>query len=102
MQDDFHIFMLFLKNNWKRLAALFDELSRKIVFFRNNDRVKDSEWWHIGNDVWEIVNQFTYLGILFNFNNKFTKAEKQLSEHGRKALFALTKNIRGMFYWRNC
>ncbi len=51
MQDNFHIFILFLKNNWKRLAALFDELSKKIVFFRNNDRVKDSEWWHIGNDV---------------------------------------------------
>lgn len=69
-----------------------------IVIFRNNGRVKDSECWHIGDDVLEIVNQFTYLGILFNFNNKFTKAEKQLSEQGRKALFALRKNIRGMSF----
>lgn len=27
----------------------------KIVVFRNNGRVKDSECWYIGNDVLEIV-----------------------------------------------
>lgn len=50
-----------------------NEEKSKIVIFRNNGRVKDSECWHIGDDVLEIVNQFTYLGILLNFNNKFTK-----------------------------
>ena len=28
----------------------------------------------------ETVEQFTYLGIIFNYNDKFTKAEKKLSE----------------------
>lgn len=41
--------------------------------------------------------QFTYLGIIFNYNDKYTKAEKQLSEQGRKELFALKRNIRNMY-----
>ena len=38
------------------------------------------------------------LGIIFNYNNKFTKAEKKLSEQARKALFALKKNISDMSF----
>ena len=60
---------------------------------------KPGENWHIGEHVLEIVDQFTYLGIIFNYNNKFTKAEKQLSEQGRKALFALKRNIRNKSYF---
>ena len=45
-----------------------------------------------------MVEQFTYLGIIFNYNNKLTKAEKKLSEQARKALFALKKNIRDMSF----
>ena len=59
---------------------------------------KQGENWHIGEHVLEIVDQFTNLGIVFNYmyNNNFTNAEKQLSEKGRKALFALKRNIRNM------
>lgn len=38
----------------------------------------------------------TYVGIIFQYNNKFTKAEKQLSNQGRKAMFGLRKTIIGM------
>ena len=40
----------------------------------------------------ETVEQFIYLGIIFNYNDKFTKAEKKLSEQDRKVLFAFKKN----------
>lgn len=68
----------------------------KIVVFRNKGKIKCNEKWCIGNDVLEIVEQFTYLGIIFQYNTKFTKAQKQLSDQGRKAMFAFRKNIRGM------
>ena len=68
----------------------------KVLVFRKGGKSKPGENWHIGEHVLEIVDQFTYLGIIFNYNNKFTKAEKQLSEQGRKALFALKRNIRNM------
>ena len=38
------------------------------------------------------------LGIIFNYNNKFTNAEKKLSEQAREALFALKKNISDMSF----
>ena len=44
------------------------------------------------------VDQFTYLGIIFNYNYKFTKAKKNLSEQARKALFALKNNISDMSF----
>ena len=33
----------------------------------------------------------------FNYNGKYTIAEKQLAEHGRKASFALSKQIKDMY-----
>ena len=40
----------------------------------------------------EVVDQLSYIGtcftFIFNYSNKFTKAKKQLSEQGQKALFA--------------
>ena len=68
----------------------------KIVVFRNSGKIKDNEQWFIGNEILENVDKFTYLGILFHYNNKFTKAEEQLADQSRKAMFALRKNIRGM------
>lgn len=68
-----------------------------IVVFRKGGRVKESEKWYIYGKPLEIVDQFAYLGIIFYYNNKFSKAEKQLPEQGRKALFVLKKNIRNMF-----
>lgn len=51
---------------------------------------------YLSNDVLEIVEQLTYLEIIFQYYTKFTKTEKQLSDQGRKAMFALRKNIRGI------
>jgi hypothetical protein len=47
--------------------------------------------WFIGNEVLENVDKFTYLGILFHDNNKFTKAEEQLADQSMNATFAIRK-----------
>ena len=70
----------------------------KIVIFRNGGKLYDNEKFYIINNTEiEVVNKFTYLGLCFNHNGKFTEAEKQLAMRGRKAVFALNKNINGLF-----
>lgn len=67
------------------------------VFFKTLfDKWFRLQTYYLSNGVLEIVEQFTYLEIIFQYDTKFTKTEKKLSDQGRKAMFALRKNIRGM------
>lgn len=67
------------------------------VFFKTLfDKWFRQQTYYLSNDVLEIVEQLTYLEIIFQYYTKFTKTEKQLSDQGRKAMFALRKNIRGI------
>ena len=50
----------------------------------------------------EIVNTFNYLGLHFNYNGKYTVAEKQLAEQRRNASFALSKQIKDMYLNVEC
>jgi hypothetical protein len=68
----------------------------KIVIFRNGGKIKLNEKWLYNGSALDIVENFTYLGIVFNYNNKFTMAEKKIADQGRKAIFALNTNIRSM------
>ena len=69
----------------------------KIVIFRNSYRIKDNEKFYFDNCELDIVDSFNYLGLCFYYNGKFIFAEKQLASQGRKALFALYKNINDMY-----
>ena len=66
----------------------------KIVIFRNGGVVKDEDKWFYDDVQIDIVNKFTYLGIVLNFNGKFAVAQKKVAEQGRKAMFCLFSNIR--------
>ena len=57
----------------------------------------DYEKVYIDDSLIGIVNTFNYLGLHFNYNGKYTVAEKQLAEQGRKASFALSKQIKDMY-----
>ena len=46
-----------------------------------------------GNNV-EVVWDYAYLGVLFNYNNKFNKAQKRLCTAGNRAMFSLLKKCR--------
>ena len=43
----------------------------KIVVFRNGGNIRNNEKWTYKNDLLKVVNKFTYLGIVLNFNGKF-------------------------------
>ena len=42
-----------------------------MVVFRNGGATKEAEKWHYNGNILDIVKQFNYLGMLFNFNGKF-------------------------------
>ena len=70
---------------------------KTIVIFRNSYRIKNNEKIYFDNYELYIVDSFNYLGLCFYYNEKFNFAEKQLASQGRKALFALYKNINDMY-----
>jgi hypothetical protein len=41
----------------------------------------------------DVVDKFTYLDVILNFNGKLSVAQKNVAEQGRKAMFALFRNI---------
>lgn len=69
-------------------------LKNQVLVFRKGGKYEAGENWHIGKHVLEIVISLRISVLSFYYNNKFTIAEKQLSEHGRKSLFALNGNVR--------
>lgn len=42
-------------------------------------------------------SKYIYLGMLFNFNDKFLKTQKHVAEQGKKALFAISNSLRNNF-----
>jgi exonuclease III len=68
----------------------------KILIFRNGGKLHDSELFMYGEECLEIVDSFNYLGMLFNFNNKFRVAESHIADQGRKAMFALKRNSKSL------
>ena len=68
----------------------------KIVIFRNGGQIKRNENWLYDGCQIEVLNQFTYLGVVLNYNGKFLVTQKQLAAQGRKALFAMRANTLDM------
>ena len=86
--------MLHTLSNYSRKWGLQVNVHEtKSVVFRNRGLVKTSEKWMYENQNIDIVNEFTYLGILLKFNGKFLQTQKQLALQGNKALFAMRSNV---------
>ena len=58
-----------------------------MVFSRGKIRNKPS--FHLGNSLVDVVDDYTYLGICFNYNGKLIKAEKKLYDQASKAMYSL-------------
>jgi hypothetical protein len=72
----------------------------KIVVFRNGGKVNANEKCFYDNKEIEIVDSFTYLGVLLNYNGKYNVLQNKIAEQGRKAVFALRRSIKSMYL--NC
>lgn len=73
----------------------------KVVIFRNGGNNRTNEKWLYNGENLEIVDQFIYLGVVFNYNGKFFITQKQLATQGRKAMFALKSTI-NQLYLNHC
>ena len=89
----------------RQLDILFDYCERNkltvnsqktkvMVFARSKARLKKMPIFKYGNENIEVVEDYTYLGIKFNWNGKFDKAKKELYKKGLKAMFAIIKKGR--------
>jgi hypothetical protein len=75
---------------WKLCANIN---KTKIVVFRKGGIVKENEKWFYNDVQVDVVDKFTYLGVILNFNGTFSVAQKNVVEQGRKVMFALFRNI---------
>ena len=64
------------------------------MVFRNGGNLRENEKWFYNGRELETVNEFNYLGMLFNYNGKFNLTQKQLADQGRKAMFALNSKLK--------
>ena len=66
----------------------------KILVFKNGKKLTGHvNWTYDGKNI-EVVDQFNYLGMLFNYNGKFTQTQRHVAEQGRKALFAISSTLK--------
>ena len=66
----------------------------KVVVFRNGGKIRNDEVWFYNGIKLDVVDEFKYLGMLFNYNGKFLKTTKHIAEQGRKATFALSSTFK--------
>ena len=77
-------------NNWQLSV---NTTKTKIVIFSNH-KVQDYPAFIFGHDLIEVVDDYTYLGTVFNYNGCFKKAiEKQLNQ-GKRAYYGLLSKLR--------
>jgi hypothetical protein len=67
----------------------------KIVIF-SRGKIRKIPMLKIGNDVVDVIFDYAYLGIVFNYNGKFKKAKSKLVDMANKAMFSLIRKIRSL------
>ena len=68
-------------------------LKQKWWFF-SRGKLRNIPSFHFGDSKVDVVNQYNYLGIVFNFNGKFNQAQKNLFDQANKAMFSLIAKSR--------
>ena len=65
----------------------------KVVVFRKRGPIKMSEKWYYNNEPLEVVNDFNYLGVVFNYTGSFVLNNQCIIGKSLKAMYVLLKNI---------
>lgn len=68
----------------------------KVVIF-SKGKIRQKPVFYYNGETIEIVDDFSYLGIKFNYNGKFGKTKKHLVDQARKAMFSLVRKARKLF-----
>ncbi len=68
-------------------------IKTKIVIF-SRGKVRKFPVFKFGDSDIDVVSDYIYLGITFNYNNKFSKAIKKQLDQGRRAMFSMLVKAR--------
>ena len=69
--------------------------TKVLIFSKKKINKNNFEFYYKGEKL-EIVDEYNYLGLLFNYNGSFIKAKKKLIEQSQKALFGVFQRIRNL------
>ena len=61
----------------------------KVMIFRKRKDTGKNVFFYYDNQKLDIVHEFKYLGIVFNYNGTFVKHKKHAYDQGQKAMYAL-------------
>ena len=67
----------------------------KVLVFRKRGRLKENEVWTYNGIHLEVVNDFNYLGTVFNYTGTFALNQEMLIGKGLRAMNCLLSNTRG-------
>ena len=77
----------------KRWKLKVNASKTKIIVFRNGGRLKHYEKWYLDGKQIETVSYLNYLGLLFSCSGLWTKAQKNLADQGKKAMYSIKKYL---------
>ena len=65
----------------------------KVVIF-SRGKIRKHPHFYLGDKLLEICSDYLYLGVKFNYNGKFSKAQQELFDKGNRAMFSILKRSR--------
>ena len=70
--------------------------SKTKIFIFSRGKLKNIPSFKFADIKHDVVNDYNYLGVTFNFNAKFNVAKQSLYQKGCRAMFALLKRIKSL------
>ena len=103
---------MILAENPNDLQALLNEMEKycdtfdlhlnvnktKILFFSRGGELRKHHIFNFGEHILDTVDEYNYLGLVFNYNAKFKIAKSHLYQKGCRAMFSLLKNPRNLSF----
>ena len=91
--EDLQVALNGLSEYYKKWCLKVNTAKTKIIVFARG-KVRKYTKFQLGSNEIEVVEQYVYLGILFNYNGSFKKAiDKQITQ-ARKAMFAVIEKAK--------
>ena len=89
LQKNLDIFGMYCEH-WKLTV---NHAKSKVIIFSKRKSRNMPHFYLQGNEI-EIVDDYMYLGVIFNYNGSFKKAKTKLIDQARRSMFAVYKRIR--------
>ena len=83
-----------LMKNYCDLWKLIINVAKSMITIFTRGKTRNIPKFQFGETQLEVTDQYKYVGLIFNFNSKFTKAPKLLYVKGARAMFALLRRSR--------